>query len=210
YRSLFAIDDDELTDPPELQDYLVRQNLAKGHLTRRMSSGEVRLALSTWGLDDLNQLWSMRQEKLTYIEDAAQLLSHIRHRSGIDPSLRPAGEMFGHEAIRALQGVLDENLPPAVRDTTLREAEVEFGGGKRLEQVLRVIREGQAAFRKCLIDHYGAACMVTGTAQAGVIDAAHIIPYGGTSTNSLCNGLLLRKDIHALFDGGWLTIGPDL
>lgn len=31
YRTLFAIDDNELTDPPELQEYLVRQNLAKGN-----------------------------------------------------------------------------------------------------------------------------------------------------------------------------------
>lgn len=52
--------------------------------------------------------------------------------------------------------------------------------------------------------------MVTGTALASVIDAAHIVPYNGAATNALSNGLLLRKDIHALFDAGLLTIGPDL
>jgi Predicted restriction endonuclease len=209
YRSLFAIDDDELIDPPELREYLVRQNLAKGNLSRRMSSGELRLALNTWGLDELNQLWSLRREKLTYLEDAALLLAHIRHRSRIDAHLRPVAELLGYEAIQTLQGVLEEGrsevekpLPPTV--------EAVVAEGKRVEQVLRVIREGQAEFRKRLVAHYGAVCMVTGTAHASVIDAAHILPYNGAATNTLTNGLLLRKDIHALFDAGLLIIGPDL
>jgi len=209
YRSLFAIDDDELIDPPELREYLVRQNLAKGNLSRRMSSGELRLALNTWGLDELNQLWSLRREKLTYLEDAALLLAHIRHRSRIDAHLRPVAELLGYEAIQTLQGVLEEGrsevekpLPPTV--------EAVVAEGKRVEQVLRVIREGQAEFRKRLVAHHGAVCMVTGTAHASVIDAAHILPYNGAATNTLTNGLLLRKDIHALFDAGLLIIGPDL
>ena len=152
----------------------------------------------------------MREKKLKYLDDAALLLAHIRHRSGIDLQLRPASELFSHDVIQALQGVLEESgrlrvekpLPPAP-DAVAAE-------GKRMEQVLRVIREGQAEFRKRLVDHYGAVCMVTGTALASVIDAAHIVPYNGASTNALSNGLLLRKDIHALFDAGLLTIGPDL
>lgn len=210
YRSLFTIDNDELTDPPELQEYLVRQNLAKGNRTRRMSSGEVRLALNTWGLDELNQLWGMRREKLTYLEDAALLLAEIRHRSGIDHELRPASELISYEAIQALQGVLEENGRLTVEESFSPTVEAVVAEGKRVEQVLRVIREGQAEFRKRLVAQYGAVCMVTGTAQASVIDAAHIVPYNGTSTNALSNGLLLRKDIHALFDAGLLNIGPDL
>lgn len=210
YRTLFAIDDNELTDPPELQEYLVRQNLAKGNLARRMSSGEVRVALNTWSLDELNQLWSMRREKLTYLEDAALLLSHIRHRSAIDAHLRPVGELLGYEAIQALRGVLEESGRLVVSEPFPLTGEAVVAEGKRVEQVLRVIREGQSEFRKRLVAHYGAVCMVTGTAQAGVIDAAHIVPYNGASTNTLSNGLLLRKDIHALFDAGLLAIGPDL
>lgn len=210
YRSLFTIDNDEQTDPPKLQEYLVRQNLAKGNRARRMSSGEVRLALTTWGLDELNQLWGMRREKLTYLEDAALLLAEIRHRAGIDPQLRPAAELLSYEAIQALLGVLEENGRLTVEEPLPPMVEAVVAEGKRVEQVLRVIREGQAEFRKRLVAHYGAVCMVTGTEQANVIDAAHIVPYNGASTNTLGNGLLLRKDIHALFDAGLLTIGPDL
>lgn len=210
YSSLFTIDNDELTDPPGLQEYLVRQNLAKDNRARRMSSGEVRLALNTWALDELNQLWGMRREKLTYQEDAALLLAEIRHRAGIDSQLRPAAELMSYEAIQALQGVLEENGRLTVEEPLPPTVEAVVAEGKRMEQVLRVIREGQAEFRKRLVAHYGAVCMVTGTAQASVIDAAHIVPYNGTSTNALSNGLLLRKDIHALFDAGLLAIGPDL
>ena len=210
YSSLFTIDSSEVTDPPELQEYLVRLNLAKGNRARRMSSGEVRLALTTWSLDELNQLWGMRREKLTYLEDAALLLAEIRHRSGIDHELRPASELISYEAIQTLQGVLEENGRLTVEEPLPPTVEAVVAEGKRVEQVLRVIREGQAEFRKRLVAHYGAVCMVTGTAQASVIDAAHIVPYNGASTNALSNGLLLRKDIHALFDAGLLTIGPDL
>lgn len=210
FSSLFTIRDNEDGNPPELEEYLVRQHLQKGLSHLRMSSRDVRSALKVLSLGELNQLWSMREKKLKYVEDAALLLAHIRHRSGIDLQLRPASELFSHDVIQALQGVLEESgrlrvekpLPPAPDAAAVE--------GKRMEQVLRVIREGQAEFRKRLVAHYGAVCMVTGTALASVIDAAHIVPYNGASTNALNNGLLLRKDIHALFDAGLLTIGPDL
>lgn len=210
YRSLFTIEDHEQTEPRELQEYLVRLNLTKSGLGRRMSSGEVKLALGSWNLDELNQLWSMRREKLIYLEDAALLLAHIRHRSGIDTQLRSPTELLAFDAIRTLQGVLEENGTLAIAARAVLETEAVVAEGKRVEQVLRVIRDGQADFRKRLVAHYGAVCMVTGTAHASVIDAAHIVPYNGPSTNALSNGLLLRKDIHALFDAGLLTIGPDL
>src|ERR1700722_13744752 len=42
-----------------------------------------------------------------------------------------------------------------------------------------------------------------------VLEAAHITPYMGASTNSLLNGLLLRADIHTLFNLGLISIDPD-
>ncbi|WP_414486837.1 HNH endonuclease [Stenotrophomonas maltophilia] len=210
YSSHFTLTDKDAADVKEFEEHLVRKHLGKGQLTRRMSTNELGLALRTWNLEELNQLWSMRREKLTYLEDAALLLAHIRHRSGIDPQLRPAAELLGYDAIQALQGVLEESGRLAVEQSLPPAMEAVVAEGKRVEQVLRVIREGQAEFRKRLVAHYGAVCMVTGTALESVIDAAHIVPYNGTSTNALNNGLLLRKDIHALFDAGLLTIGPDL
>lgn len=119
--------------------------------------------------------------------------------------------MMKNDAVEALRGTLEESgrLSSSSPPASLAPLDVE-ADGKRVEQVLRVIRDGQTDFRKRLIEHYGAVCMVTGTAHAAVIDAAHITPYNGTSTNALSNGLLLRKDIHALFDAGLLAVSPSL
>ncbi|WP_434988762.1 HNH endonuclease [Xanthomonas melonis] len=200
---------DAAADAEELA--LAQRKLVPAEAPPRLTSSELRLALWSWDLDALRQLWSEREQKLTYLEDAARLLAHIRHRSGIDPVLRAPAEMMKNDAVEALRGILEESgrliqsLPPA----SLAPLDVEVDR-KRVEQVLRVIRDGQADFRKRLIEHYGAVCMVTGTAHAAVIDAAHITPYNGTSTNALSNGLLLRKDIHALFDAGLLVVSPSL
>jgi hypothetical protein len=190
---------------------LAQRKLVPAEAPPRLTSSELRLALWSWDLDALRQLWSERDQKLTYLEDAAQLLAHIRHRSGIDPVLRAPAQMMKNDSIQALKGALEESgrLSSSSLPASLPPPEVEIDG-KRVEQVLRVIRDGQADFRKRLIEHYGAVCMVTGTSHAAVIDAAHITPYNGTSTNALSNGLLLRKDIHALFDAGLLLVSPSL
>lgn len=42
-----------------------------------------------------------------------------------------------------------------------------------------------------------------------VLDAAHIRPYSDGGSHSLSNGLLLRQDVHTLFDRGYVTVSPD-
>lgn len=68
------------------------------------------------------------------------------------------------------------------------------------------LRQGQPAFRKELIRAYKGTCAVTGTAMERVMEAAHISPYKGAHTNDVTNGLLLRADIHTLFDLHLLTV----
>ncbi|MHA6720680.1 HNH endonuclease [Sphingomonas sp. RS6] len=82
-----------------------------------------------------------------------------------------------------------------------------------IEERRRVLREialrrGQARFRQRLIDRYGACCQVSGCAFPGLIEAAHISPYARSNDNSERNGLLLRSDLHTLFDLGLLGIDP--
>jgi hypothetical protein len=77
----------------------------------------------------------------------------------------------------------------------------------------RVIREivqrrGQQQFRLALFKTYNATCVVTGCQIAEVLEAAHIVPYRGDHTNVTDNGLLLRSDIHTLFDLNLLGIDP--
>jgi predicted restriction endonuclease len=76
------------------------------------------------------------------------------------------------------------------------------------ERTLRAIvaRRGQPQFRKKLLLAYGEKCAITGFDCPSALEAAHITPYMGEHTNAVSNGLLLRSDIHTLFDCGELSI----
>lgn len=68
------------------------------------------------------------------------------------------------------------------------------------------IRNGQGIFRAQLLMAYNKRCAVTGSPAVPALDAAHIHPYGGRETNNVTNGLLLRTDVHKLFDLGLIAI----
>ena len=79
------------------------------------------------------------------------------------------------------------------------------------KRVLRAIRErrGQGPFRKKLIRRYGGKCMISGCDLLDVVEAAHVWPYRGPKDNHPDNGLLLKADLHTLFDLNLLGIHPD-
>ena len=72
-----------------------------------------------------------------------------------------------------------------------------------------VRRQGQAQFRRILLKAYNGKCAVTGCEVVDVLEAAHIRAYLGPNTNRVQNGLLLRGDVHTLFDLGLLRIDAD-
>ncbi|MFC5371799.1 HNH endonuclease [Brevundimonas faecalis] len=71
-----------------------------------------------------------------------------------------------------------------------------------------IARRGQAKFRKMLMKAYGETCCISGCDVSAVLEAAHIRPYLGDHTNVVSNGLLMRADLHTLFDLGLLRIDP--
>ena len=72
-----------------------------------------------------------------------------------------------------------------------------------------VCRQGQSKFRRKLIKAYKGKCAISGSDVEQALEAAHIIPYNGKQTNNTSNGLLLRADLHTLFDLKLITIDPD-
>ncbi|PZR80025.1 MAG: HNH endonuclease [Stutzerimonas stutzeri] len=68
-------------------------------------------------------------------------------------------------------------------------------------------RRGQPLFRARLLDAYEGKCAITGCSALEVLEAAHVLPYRGDHTNRVDNGLLLRADLHTLFDCQllWIT-----
>ena len=67
-------------------------------------------------------------------------------------------------------------------------------------------RLGQGAFRIVVTDLYQRRCAVSGEKTLPVLEAAHIKPYAMNGENVAANGILLRSDIHTLFDAGYVTI----
>ena len=70
-------------------------------------------------------------------------------------------------------------------------------------------RLGQGLFSFAVRDAYGGACAVTGEHSLPVLEAAHIVPYVVGGEHRVDNGLLLRSDLHRLYDRGYVTVTPD-
>ena len=71
-------------------------------------------------------------------------------------------------------------------------------------------RRGQGAFRLMVTDAYDRRCAVSGERTLPVLEAAHIRPYAEHESHDVRNGILLRSDIHRLYDAGLVTVEPDL
>jgi putative restriction endonuclease len=71
-------------------------------------------------------------------------------------------------------------------------------------------RLGQGAFRVLVTDHYGRRCAITRERTLPALEAAHILPYGQGGQHEIKNGILMRRDIHSLFDLGYVTVTPGL
>ncbi|MBB6734051.1 HNH endonuclease [Cohnella zeiphila] len=77
------------------------------------------------------------------------------------------------------------------------------------EQIIHP-RIGQGTFKIMVTEAYHRRCAITGEKTLPVLEAAHIKPYSQNGPHMTSNGLLLRKDIHTLFDRGYITINADL
>jgi HNH endonuclease len=77
------------------------------------------------------------------------------------------------------------------------------------DPVLARRRLGQGAFRVLVTDSYERQCAITREHTLPVLQAAHIRPVTQTGEHHITNGLLLRSDVHTLFDRGYVTVSPD-
>jgi putative restriction endonuclease len=70
-------------------------------------------------------------------------------------------------------------------------------------------RLGQGLFSFAVKEAYGGACAVTHEHSGPVLEAAHIMPYSQGGKHRVDNGLLLRSDLHRLYDRGYVTVTPE-
>lgn len=76
------------------------------------------------------------------------------------------------------------------------------------QQIVRR-RLGQGAFRLVVTEAYDRRCVFSGERTLPALQAAHIKPYAASGPHRVQNGLLLRADLHQLFDAGYLTVAPE-
>lgn len=107
----------------------------------------------------------------------------------------------GRHLLRAVEAALRATEPRRVAEAMIEE--VRFG-----ESVVRR-RLGQGGFSMVVSDAYEKRCAITGERTLPVLEAAHIIPVTRGGMHRPDNGLLLRSDIHKLFDRGYVTVDTD-
>ncbi|GAA3051871.1 HNH endonuclease [Streptomyces glomeratus] len=93
-------------------------------------------------------------------------------------------------------------LPLGVIDTT--QQVIAEGHGTATIRV----RKGQPTFRKHLLDVFGEVCAFTGPAPVQALEAAHLYSYAANGKHHKGGGLLLRRDLHRLFDLGLIAVSP--
>jgi putative restriction endonuclease len=89
--------------------------------------------------------------------------------------------------------------------SAVREERARYG-----QPILTLPRLGQGSFRILVTDAYERRCAVTNERTLPALDAAHIKPYSESGQHVVSNGILMRRDLHALFDRGYITITPSM
>lgn len=129
--------------------------------------------------------------------------------------------VHGHVDLHKNAGGTWEVVPLTLDDQAQAEAEGQAGAFSHQSPLdgdhdarvwaMRAVaqRRGQPLFRARLLDAYGGRCAITGCTAVEVLEAAHVLPYRGEHTHRLDNGLLLRADLHTLFDCQLLWITPE-
>jgi len=104
-------------------------------------------------------------------------------------------------------GVFDElECVDVEHPVTITQAQI-INGGHTIRQVS--VRVGQPAFRAELVRKFGSICAFSGPAPAEALEACHLYSYAEIGRHDIEGGLLLRRDLHRLFDQGLLAVNRD-
>jgi len=96
---------------------------------------------------------------------------------------------------------------PKVATSRYRRRTTEIAGGHHLRTVR--IRKGQRQFRERLVEQFGFVCAFSGDNYSTSLEAAHLYQYSNHGVHHEGGGLLIRRDIHSLFDAGLISVNPE-
>lgn len=116
----------------------------------------------------------------------------------------PIGQVIWQQVSQVLPKYQSTSLLP---EALLPELALEPAVSYRT--ALRQVRPDQRAFQTIVTQAYDSKCAISGEKTVPVLEAAHIKPYAEAGPSIVSNGLLLRSDLHRLFDRHYLTINAD-
>ncbi len=99
------------------------------------------------------------------------------------------------------------NSLPKLQVARFRHRDTLASGGHKLSTVR--IRVGQGEFRSTLIAKFSRVCAFTGVNHEAALEAAHLYQYSELGVHHASGGLLMRRDIHRLFDAGLIAVSVD-
>lgn len=140
--------------------------------------------------------------------DLKTLIEHTP-RYNVQSSIQEIEYEWAHDKLSRKTELLDVNIMNISKEDA-NQSEVEENESderKTIERAIK-IRRGQKKFRNSLLKK-GAFCAVTGCNVIEILEAAHISAYRNDSHNKINNGLLLRSDIHTLYDLNLIAINPE-
>lgn len=114
------------------------------------------------------------------------------------------GQKLWSQIEEKLEIYLYQTLDEEKNQLMLEDEQAMYG-----KPVLTKVRLGQGAFRVLVTDAYSRKCAISGEKTLPVLEAAHIKPYALSGPHFISNSLLLRSDLHKLFDSGYLTVTTD-
>lgn len=155
----------------------------------------------------LKAAWDNRPESFASLEAAAETLSILRSLKSAEPTKPNFRTMMEHDLVQDLLDVLPLELAPVAPCPNV-ELNLLHTDQRTVRAQAAVVRPRQGNFRSSLFQRYGGACCITGCQIDTLLEAAHIIPYRGDQSDDVSNGLLLRVDLHRLFDAHLITMNP--
>jgi hypothetical protein len=190
--------------------YLFRQGKPRGIFGIGTVAGAAKFTKASKGENPYSvplTFWRLVDPTKGFLVDEAELDALPEQSQQLDT--QRSGVSLEEGVARAIDRLVEHRgigLPP-----TLRLGELDFDPSSLADgrqRILRsiMLRRGQRQFREQLLVAYGGKCCVTNCEISELLEAAHIVPYRGDDTNRVDNGLLLRSDIHTLFDCGLITV----
>ena len=159
--------------------------------------------------------WEYRMQNISHVLDQANeaWLPGLRPAANVGTKVEAILTRLLGDSVNAaslVDGTTKQQLAKAMRVAESSGSYLPVAATDDRQRVLASIvrRRGQPAFRRALLDAYGGRCAMTGCDAVDALEAAHIHPYFGQASNVASNGLLLRADVHTLFDLYLIAVNP--